>query len=189
MSEEKEPREIDENPKVGKGRPTPTRKEAQAANARPLVPNRHDKAAIKAQRASQREKREQARVGALMGDERFLTERDKGPQRRYARDYVDSRFNIGELIIPLMLLVLLMTIINNPTFQVITLTMIWVFVGAAFIDATLTARRVHRNLAEKYGTEKVQSGTKFYVGMRTMQMRALRVPKPQIKRGKNRPKP
>lgn len=174
----------EETPQVGKGRPTPTRKEAQAAKARPLVPDRQDKDAIKAQRMAIREKREQARLGALRGDEKFLTDRDKGPQRKFARDHVDSRFNIGELIIPLMVLVLIMTVINDPTMQIITLTVIWVFVAAAVIDATLTARKVHKLLAEQYGIDKVQSGTKWYVGMRAMQMRALRVPKPQFKRGK-----
>ncbi|HUH52779.1 MAG TPA: DUF3043 domain-containing protein [Microbacteriaceae bacterium] len=177
----------EEIPNSGKGRPTPSRKEAQAANARPLVPNKRDKDAVRAQKLAQREVREKARLGAMMGDEKYLTARDKGPQRKFARDYVDSRFNIGEWTIPIMFLVLLMTLINNPTFQLVSLATIWVFVGVAIIDSIFTGIRVQKSLASKYGSENVQSGTKWYVGMRAMQMRALRVPKPQVKRGQ-RPK-
>lgn len=168
---------------AGKGRPTPTRKEAQAAKAQPLVPNKRDKGAVKAQRATQRESREKARVGMMMGDERYLTPRDKGPQRRFVRDYVDSRFSIGEFMIPMMGLVLLMTFIPNPAFQLGSLVLIWAFVVFAVLDAWLLSRRVHRKLQEKFGEDNVQSGTKFYTAMRALQMRVLRVPKPQVKRG------
>lgn len=172
-----------EKPQIGKGRPTPTRKEAQAAKAQPLVPDRHDREAIKAQRVQAREAREKARVGALMGEEKYLPARDKGPQRKFARDYVDSRFNIGEWTIPIMVLVLLMTLINNPTFQLISLAIIWIFVGVAVIDSIFVGIRIKKLLEQKFGADKVQSGTKWYVGMRAMQLRPLRVPKPQVKRG------
>ncbi len=32
------------------------------------------------------------------GDEKFLPLRDKGPQKRFARDYVDARFSLGEYL-------------------------------------------------------------------------------------------
>lgn len=168
---------------VGKGRPTPSRKEAQAAKAQPLVPNKRNKAAVKASKMTARESREKARVGMMMGDERYLTARDKGPQRRYVRDYVDARFSIGEFMIPMMGLVLLMTFIPNPAFQLGSLILIWVFVFFAVVDAWLLSRRVHGKLSEKYGADKVQSGTKFYTAMRALQLRVLRVPKAQVKRG------
>jgi alkylation response protein AidB-like acyl-CoA dehydrogenase len=73
----------------GKGHATPSRAEQEAARKRPLVPDTKEaKARAKADLAAQRDK---ARVGMAAGDERYLTARDKGPQRRFARDYVDSR--------------------------------------------------------------------------------------------------
>ena len=39
------------------------------------------------------------------GDERYLPARDKGPVRRFIRDYVDSRFSFIELMIPLLMVV------------------------------------------------------------------------------------
>lgn len=167
---------------VGKGRPTPKRKEAQAANARPLVANRHDKAALKAQRLKEREARERARVGMMSGDERYLTVRDRGPQRRFVRDYVDARFSIGEFMIPAMGVVLLMTFIPIEAFQIGSLLLIWVFVFFAVGDAILLGNRIVKRLGEKFGPENVQSGTRFYTAMRALQMRVLRVPKPQVKR-------
>lgn len=172
-----------EEANVGKGRPTPSRKEAEAANARPLVGNKLDKEQTRARRLQQREARETARMGAIMGDEKYLSDRDRGPQRKIARDLVDSRFNVGELIIPVMVIILLMTLINDPTWQIVSLAFVWGFVGFALIDSVFLGRRVQRILADKYGADKVQPGTKWYVGMRAMQMRSLRVPKPQVKRG------
>ncbi|RGE18062.1 DUF3043 domain-containing protein [Leucobacter sp. wl10] len=166
---------------VGKGRPTPSRKQAEAANARPIVGSR-DKAAIKEQRRQQATARERARVGMMQGDERFLGPRDRGPQRRYVRDYVDARWSVGELLIPMMLVVLVMTFIPGVV-QVISLIVIWAFVALAILDAALLGFRLRRLLGAKFGEDRVQPGFRWYAAMRAFQFRPLRVPKPQVKRG------
>lgn len=165
---------------VGKGRPTPSRKEAQAAKAQPLVGGR-DKAAVKAQRQKQMEARERARQGMMQGDERYLTVRDKGPQRRYVRDYVDARFSVGEFLIPLMLIVLVMTFLPG-IFQVISLAVIWGYVLIAVLDAILLGFLLKRRLEAKFGIDNVQKGFRWYAAMRAFQFRPLRIPKPQVKR-------
>lgn len=165
---------------VGKGRPTPTRKEAQAAKAQPLVGSR-DKSALKAQRQKQTEARERARVGMMQGDERYLTVRDKGPQRRFVRDYVDARFSVGEFLIPLMLVVLVMTFLPG-IFQVISLAVIWGYVLLAVLDAILLGFLLKRRLEAKFGAGNVQGGFRWYAAMRAFQFRPLRIPKPQVKR-------
>lgn len=165
---------------AGKGRPTPKRKEAQAAKAQPLVGGR-DKAAIKAQRQKQNEARERARVGMMQGDERYLSARDKGPQRRYVRDYVDARFSIGEFLIPLMLVVLLLTFVPGQI-QVISIMAVWAFLALAVLDAIVLGMRLKRKLAAKFGEGKVQPGYRWYAAMRAFQFRMLRMPKPQVKR-------
>ena len=166
---------------VGKGRPTPSRKQAEAANARPIVGSK-DKAVIKEQRRQQASARERARLGMMEGDERFLGPRDRGPQRRYVRDYVDARWSVGELLIPMMLVVLVMTFIPG-IMQVISLVVIWAFVGLAIIDAVFLGFRLKRLLGEKFGEDRVQPGYRWYAAMRAFQFRPLRVPKPQVKRG------
>lgn len=165
---------------AGKGRPTPKRKEAQAAKAQPLVGGR-DKAAIKAQRQKQNEARERARVGMMQGDERYLSARDKGPQRRYVRDYVDARFSIGEFLIPLMLVVLLLTFVPGQI-QVISIMAVWAFLALAVLDAIVLGMRLKRKLSAKFGEGKVQPGYRWYAAMRAFQFRMLRMPKPQVKR-------
>lgn len=164
----------------GKGRPTPTRKQAQAARAQPLVGSR-DKAATKLQRQQQAEARERARAGMMRGDERYLTVRDRGPQRRYVRDYVDARFNIGEMLIPMMLIVLIMTFIPG-TIQVISIFIVWGFLGLAIIDAILLGMRLQKQLAVRFGESKVQKGFRWYAAMRSFQFRMLRMPKPRVRR-------
>lgn len=166
---------------VGKGRPTPSRKQAEAANARPIVGSK-DKALLKEQRRQQAEARERARLGMMQGDDRFLTPRDKGPQRRYVRDYVDARWSVGELLIPMMLVVLVMTFIPG-VMQVVSLIVIWAFVGLAILDAVFLGFRLKKRLGEKFGEDRVQPGFRWYAAMRAFQFRPLRVPKPQVKRG------
>ncbi|MGO1538592.1 MAG: DUF3043 domain-containing protein [Leucobacter sp.] len=166
---------------VGKGRPTPTRRQAEAANARPLVGGR-DKSVIKQQKQQQADARERARLGMMQGDERYLTARDRGPQRRYVRDYVDARWSVGELLIPMMLIVLVMTFI--PGFvQVLSLFVVWGFLGLSVIDAIILGMRLKKKLGEKFGADKLQSGFRWYAAMRALQFRMLRMPKPQVKRG------
>ncbi|WP_446428971.1 DUF3043 domain-containing protein [Leucobacter sp. 1207-22] len=165
----------------GKGRPTPSRKAAQAANARPIVGSK-DKAQQKELRRAQLAERERARVGMMQGEERFLTARDRGPQRRYVRDYVDARWSIGELLIPLMLVVLVMTFIPGIV-QVLSLVLIWAFVALAILDAVILGFLLKKKLTAKFGAENLQRGYRWYGAMRAMQFRPLRVPKPQVKRG------
>ena len=85
----------------GKGRPTPTRREAEAKRPRrSLAPavNKGDRKALKAQ---QRKKREELRGAYMRGEERALPTRDKGPARKFARNYVDARYSVAEFFMPL----------------------------------------------------------------------------------------
>lgn len=175
-SEEQQP----EEEVLGKGRPTPSRKEAQAARSQPIVGNR-DKEARKQQRQKMSEARERARVGMMQGDERYLTARDKGPQRRYVRDYVDARISVGEFLIPAMVIVLIMTFLPSQ-WQVYSLMAIWGYLALSILDAVLLGFTMKRKLAAKFGESNVQGGFRWYAAMRAMQFRLLRMPKPQIKR-------
>lgn len=169
---------------AGKGRPTPSRKDAEAANQRPLVAGRGDKVAQKAQRDRQRDSRERSRVGMMQGDERYLTPRDKGPQRRYTRDFVDARTTIGEFLIPMMGVVLVLTFLPNRTVQLLSVFIIWGFLFVAVIDVIILGLQLKKRLGQKFGEDQVQPGYRWYAAMRGLQMRVLRMPKPQVKRGK-----
>jgi hypothetical protein len=166
----------------GKGRPTPTRKEREAANRRPLVSNDR-RAAAKESRAKMAVAREKARVGMAAGEEKYLPARDKGPQRRWIRDYVDARFSVGEVLIPVMFLVIILTFVNNEVYQLIGIAGLWLFFLVAVIDDVILGFIVNRRLAARFGAEHLQRGNRWYAAMRAMQLRIMRLPKPQVKRG------
>jgi hypothetical protein len=115
------------------------------------------------------------------GDERYLPVRDKGPQKRYARDVVDARWSVGEFLLPVMGVVVVLTFVV-PSLSAIPLLSIYVFVIAAIIDAYFTGRRVRAVIAARVGADRVERGIRWYTGMRTIQMRPMRLPKPQVKR-------
>ncbi|WP_374010282.1 DUF3043 domain-containing protein [Leifsonia sp. LS-T14] len=168
--------------KQGKGAPTPTRREQEAARKRPLVPTDRKEAARDA-RAKQAEAREKARLGMAAGDDRYLTARDRGPQRRYVRDYVDARFSIGEFLIPVMLIVIILTFLPWPAMQVYGLFALWGFFLIAVIDCVVLGFLIQRRIGAKFGTTKVERGLRWYGAMRALQLRIMRLPKPQVKRG------
>jgi hypothetical protein len=175
------PPETSEEAAVGKGRATPTRKEQEAARKRPLVPDDR-KAAAKASRAELNAQRDRARLGMERGEERYLPARDKGPQKRYVRDYVDARWNVGEILLPLMVLVILTYFVPNEYVAIYALLAVWAVLIFVVIDCLFLARTLRKKLAAKFGEGKVEK-IGWYAAMRAAQLRALRLPKPQVKRG------
>jgi hypothetical protein len=167
--------------KAGKGAPTPSRAQQEAARKRPLVPNDRKEAAKQA-RAKAAESRERARVGMAVGDERYLPMRDRGPQKKYVRDYVDARFSVGEVLIPVMFAVILLTFIPNAEVQSIGILALWAFFLIAIVDVVVLGFLLNRKLAAKFGADKVER-VRWYAAMRALQLRPLRLPKPQVKRG------
>ena len=164
----------------GKNRPTPSRAEQEAARKRPLVADTKEaRARAKADLAAQREK---ARIGMANGDEKYLPLRDKGPQRKFVRDYVDSGWHLGELMIPLMLVVILVSLVPNTAVAYYSFLALWVFIFFVIGDMVLTSRRVKKAAQKKWG-DRTEKGLGWYAAMRTIQMRFLRLPKPQVSRG------
>lgn len=166
---------------AGKGRPTPTRKEREAARKRPLVPNDRKQAA-KEHREKMNAARERARIGMANGEEKYLPQRDRGPQKKWVRDYVDARISIGEFLIPVMFVVIILTFIPSVEAQTISILALWAFFLVAVLDSTLLGFIVRRKLAQKFGADKVEK-VRWYAAMRSLQLRILRLPKPQVKRG------
>ena len=165
----------------GKGRPTPTRKEREAANLRPIVGNKSPEAR-KAEKARLVEERAKARAGMLSGEERYLGPRDKGPQRRMARDIVDGRrFTVGEVLIPALFIVIITNSVQNTIVEVVGILVLWAILFAIVVDSTLIMRKVKREIEKRHGS--VERGVGWYAASRGFQMRPMRLPKPQVKRG------
>lgn len=164
-----------------KGRPTPSRREAEAARRKPLVPADRN-AAKKAGREEARRLRLEQREAMARGDEKALPPRDRGPIKKYIRNRVDSRLSVGEILLPLMLLVLVLMFVRVPALQVISMFGVWLIVLAGIVDSVLLWRRTKREIQERFHTDPPK-GSASYLIMRAFQMRISRVPRPQIKRG------
>jgi len=163
-----------------KGHRTPTRKEQEEARKRPLVPTDR-RLAAKQSRSQVQAARERARLGMAAGEEKYLPARDKGPQKRYVRDYIDARFSLGEVLLPLLLVTILSYFFESIAPYV--LVGVWAVIVVLVIEGIIVGILVTRRLAEKFGKDKVERGVRWYAFMRMIQMRVLRLPKPQVKRG------
>jgi hypothetical protein len=170
-----------------KNRPTPSRREQESARRRPLVPTDR-KAAAGQSREAARLARVKQRAALLSGDESALPARDKGPVKRLIRDTVDARRNVGEFMLPVMVVVLgltlLPTVAPSSARWALPLQSVFVFglVGIAVVDAFVMWRRTKKSIVAKFG-EAPPRGSAMYAVMRSFQMRRSRLPRPQVTRG------
>jgi hypothetical protein len=167
---------------TGKGRPTPSRKEAEAAARAKAKAAQNPKGTGRgtgATRADRAVSSRRIREGIRAGDERYLPARDKGPVRRFVRDYVDHRLCLAECAIPLLFASLLTSAsglagvgsaIMNATLLVVV------------VDSVVLWFRLRRELQRRFPDSSTK-GLPFYAFMRALQLRFLRLPKPQVRLG------
>ena len=143
------------------------------------------KEGIRAQRAADKVTRDREYQAMLSGDERHLPARDKGPVRRWIRDYVDARRSPGEYLLPISVILMLATFLvpTQPTVGLAVVALIYVVILLTVVDIVLLARRLKKLLTAKFGAQRVVRGTVMYAVMRVFQMRRMRLPKPQVQRG------
>ncbi|MGQ7296329.1 DUF3043 domain-containing protein [Quadrisphaera sp. KR29] len=177
-----------EEPKgPGKGRPTPTRAQREAANRRPLVPADRRAASASSKEALRAERR-RVQLGRINGEEKYLALRDRGPVKRYVRDVVDSRRNLGEHFLPFVLVLLIVQLAvsstANTSLFVASYALLYVGLIAVVVDSLVLRRRVRRLVSERFGPDAlVRTGVVGYAVMRALQLRRSRIPKPQVSRG------
>ncbi|GAB49510.1 hypothetical protein MOPEL_130_01170 [Mobilicoccus pelagius NBRC 104925] len=163
-----------------KNRPTPSRREAEAARKRPIVPADR-KAAKQESRQKERAERARYREGMYRGEEWALGPRDQGPQRRLVRDLVDSRWNVGEFLLPIMIVALPISMLPNRWAYIVGFVVLYGMIVLTVLDAVLLARRAKNEIRSRLGEEPAK-GTFWYVFSRSVQMRAGRVPRPRVTR-------
>jgi hypothetical protein len=166
---------------AGKGRPTPKRSEARKQRRKVGTPaNRKEAAQLRRERM--REQRMNQRQALLTGDERYLPPRDAGPGRRLARDFVDSRFTVGQIFFGLVFLALGVSLAPNRNLAAIANSLMLLVFFGVLVSCILIGRRARRAVEEKYGVEQ-GTGVTAYAGMRAMQPRRMRRPPARVKRG------
>jgi hypothetical protein len=167
-----------------KGRPTPKRKEVEAARkVSSIAP-----ASTKAEKARAKDAAKSARIAQraayLRGDESALPFRDKGPVKKYVRNYVDSRRSIGEYFLPVIFVVLFLTLIPSKIFQLGSIAVMYTVLLVSVVDGFLLTRKLKREVSAKFPGAELK-GIGMYGWLRSTQMRRMRTPKPSIKAGES----
>lgn len=166
-----------------KNRPTPRRRDQEAARRQPLVVADRKKAK-QVDRAKRNEQLTRTRHAMMTGDEAGLPARDKGPVRRYIRDHIDARVNLAEFMLPVMLVVLALSFLRTSTILFFVTILTYAVLLTAIVDTFLMWRRLRKKLGAKFGEEAAGAkGNGMYAAMRAFQLRRSRMPRALVKRG------
>ena len=167
----------DKNPDK-KGKATPKRKDAVAAtkvNSITSPVTKANREALKASRAA-------ARAAYMRGDENALPARDRGPAKRFVRDYIDSRRSLGEYFLPLMIFVLVLTLIPSAEIRFLAIIFMYAVMLYSVVYGFFVSKKIKKIAAERFPGESTK-GLGLYGWLRSTQMRKLRAPAPQKKLG------
>ena len=181
-------------PTVGKGRPTPKRREAEGRRGPVAPPPMTQREAIKRSKEqgkslTKEEKRAlsaERRERMMSGDEKYVLPRDRGQVRAYVRDLVDARRNIAGILLPIAVLSFVILLIPIPTVQSYGPLVLLVAIVAAILDTVVFARAIGQKVRAKFPKgDSSDLSTKgsalgFYAFNRACLFRRWRVPRPRV---------
>jgi DUF3043 family protein len=135
--------------------------------------------------AQRREDGAKRRAAMAAGEQWALLDRDRGPVKQVVRDVVDSRHNVLEYVLYVLIVFMLASVFTSKDAHAATeleFLVLPFIVLIVVIDSTLLSRRVKRVLAETLPNAPTK-GLSRYAIMRAMSFRRGRMPKPQVARG------
>lgn len=159
--------------RTGKGVPTPTRKQAEAARRQrvnPVLSKKEEKAKDRDLRRSSQQK--------------AMAAQDQRPERVLLRDFIDARFNVTEFLLPTWLVVFAVSLLATKWPVLIEYSAIaaWLLLVLAVIDLLLMWRGYKKLLNVRHPGASTRG--LLMVGInRALSIRPWRVPAPRIKRG------
>jgi DUF3043 family protein len=164
---------VESAPTGKKDRPTPTRKEAEAARRQRMsttLSKKQSRAAANRQSRSERMK--------------TISAREAVPEKVLMRDYIDARFNLGEFLLPSVVVILAVTLLGSywPSVTLIATLAMYLFIIGVFVDGYLMWRGFKKVLAKRL-PKASPKGLLLYGMTRSTQIRRFRSPAPRIKRG------
>ncbi|MFD4294510.1 DUF3043 domain-containing protein [Rhodococcus sp. NPDC058505] len=181
----------------GKGRPTPSRREAEGRRRGPVAPapmtakeararrkqNRGSKEERKVASAERRADAADRRARMLAGEDKYLLPRDKGPVRAYVRDLVDSRRHLVGLFMPLAVL-LILAMFLDPSLQAYVTLGMFVMMLFMVVEGILLGRQVNNKVRDRF-PDSIDGGFKlgWYAFVRASQIRKMRAPQPRVSPG------
>lgn len=192
-----------------KGHATPTRKEAKTAHAgsfeqrfalgQTLGENRKARKELKnsmspeewkqhkaKEKEARRARSREAQAAMDRGEERYLLPRDKGEERRFIRDFVDSRRYLNNWVMPFAIVLLIVLMIGQayPTFGGIVSMVAMVIMFVFFLEGIWLGKAASAATREKFpNTTERGFSMGFYAYGRATQPRKWRTPKPRVALG------
>lgn len=153
--------------------PTPSRKEAEAARRQRV--NRQLTPKEARREASNNNRRERMRA---------LNAREAQPEKALMRDYIDSRFSIGEFLLPSLVIILALSFLNSvwPGITLLATILMYAYIIGVILDGFIMWRGFKRVLAERLPNVSPK-GLLMYGMNRMIQIRRFRMPAPRLKRG------
>lgn len=172
---------------LGKGRPTPKRRDAEGRRSGPPPPPPTTrKEAYRRMRETQASGRKDTRAAAAAGVEAALPRRDQGPARRLVRNIVDSRRNIGSVFLLIAALVLVGYFIPDARVRSYTVLLWMAFFVAIIVDSIFLGRKIKRTVADRLPDAPESNRALIWYGItRATMIRRWRFPKPAIKVGED----
>jgi hypothetical protein len=174
----------DEPKAGGKGRPTPKRSEARAARAHggtALSAPANRKEGRAQARTERRRKSQEYRAAMMSGDISKLPERERAPARILARDFVDSRINVGPFFLLVAAVYFVGGVVPNIYVRVGATYLMLVGILAVIVDTLVLTRQVTKRVAAKYPDSRVR--VRAYAAQRALLPRRWRMPRPRVSRG------
>ena len=170
---------------TGKGRPTPKRSESQRRRSGPVAPPPQTrKEAAKRQKEEAAAARARVRDGAARGDDRYLSKRDAGPVRALVRDVVDGRRNVGVILLPLALALIVANLSGISELQTAGLLLWLGAIVLMVVDVVVTTVVLRRRIREQFPEEGRLGGHVAYGLLRSTVLRRFRLPPPRVSPGK-----
>jgi hypothetical protein len=113
-----------------------------------------------------------------------VSAREAVPEKVLMRDYIDARFNLGEFLLPSVVVILAVTLLGSywASVALIATLAMYLFIIAVFVDGYLMWRGFRKVLAARL-PKASPKGLLLYGMTRGTQIRRFRSPAPRIKRG------
>ena len=167
---------------TGKGHATPSRREAESARKKQMKTPTSRKEQGQRERAARQQQRLRTQEAMRSGDDKYLPVRERGPVRRFIRDYVDRRYNAAEFTLLLLILALILPVIGTAWAAYASSMILSLTIVIVVLDTFWLLRGLRRELARRGFDPADTKGSNFYALLRSTQLRRFRLPKPQVKR-------
>ncbi len=165
---------------------TPSKKElGKQTPKRPSVGRRPVTESKPATKQEARERRRAQRAEAAAEFRREGGPRDRGPERKLARDVVDSRRTVGTWFFGGALIVLIGSAQGMPEVVRLISNLLWAALAlGVVIDSVLISRKIKKLVRQRFPKTEQRMGSLYlYAIMRAITFRRMRAPAPQVKLG------